>query len=166
MLGPELVRWLRVMSGGTPILVVAPFISPRSQELLAEQDISYLDLTGNVRLVLDNPGLFIQTSGAAQNPYAPQRPSRGLRGAKAGLMIRTLIDAHPPYSVLCQGSQMPPESCPVTCHAGDCFDVRDRSNQIGIRRRGRRFVEVKGIERARVTAQESGMSVCVGRSVH
>lgn len=99
MLGPELVRRLRVMSGGTPILVVAPFISPRSQELLAEQDISYLDLTGNVRLVLDNPGLFIQTTGAAKNPYAPQRPSRGLRGAKAGLIIRTLIDALPPYTV-------------------------------------------------------------------
>lgn len=99
MIGPDLVRRLRVMSGGTPILVVAPFISPRTQQLLAEQDISYLDLTGNVRLVLDNPGLFIQTSGAAKNPYAQQRPSRGLRGAKAGLIIRTLIDARPPYTV-------------------------------------------------------------------
>ncbi|MCA1709137.1 MAG: hypothetical protein LC808_39995 [Actinobacteria bacterium] len=96
---PELVRRLRVVAGGTPIMVVAPFISPRSQELLAEKDISFLDLTGNIRLVLENPGLFIQTVGAAKNPYAEPRPTRGLRGAKAGLIIRTLIDVRPPYSV-------------------------------------------------------------------
>lgn len=99
MVSPELVRRLRVASGGTPILVVAPFIGPRSQELLAEQDISYLDLTGNIRLVLDNPGLFIETTGATRNPYSASRPTRGLRGAKAGLIVRTLIDARPPYTV-------------------------------------------------------------------
>lgn len=99
MLNPELVRRLRVMSGGTPILVVAPFISSRSQELLAEQDISYLDLTGNIRLVLESPGLFVQTTGATRNPYSTSRPTRGLRGAKAGVIVRTLIDARPPYTV-------------------------------------------------------------------
>jgi hypothetical protein len=96
---PDLVRRLRVMSGGTPILVIAPFISPRSQELLSQQDISFLDLTGNIRLVLDNPGLFIETTGATRNPYSVSRPTRGLRGAKAGLIVRTLIDALPPYTV-------------------------------------------------------------------
>ena len=96
---PDLVKRLRVMSGGQPILAVAPFLSPRSQELLAQQDISYLDLTGNIRLVLDNPGLFIQTTGATRNPYSVARPRRGLRGAKAGLVVRVLIDVRPPYTV-------------------------------------------------------------------
>jgi hypothetical protein len=99
MVKPDLVRQLRMMAGRTPILVVAPFVGARSQKLLAEHDISYVDPTGNVRIVLSNPGLFVYTTGQDSDPSAVPRPSRGLRGAKAGMIIRTLIDARPPHSV-------------------------------------------------------------------
>ncbi|MQB00256.1 MAG: hypothetical protein GEU78_08185 [Actinobacteria bacterium] len=98
MLGGGLLKRLRAV-GGDPILVVAPFVSPRSRELLVEEDVNYLDLTGNLRLVLSNPAVFLETRGADQNPFAKPRRARGLRGAKVGSVIRVLVDARPPYGV-------------------------------------------------------------------
>lgn len=95
--GSPLIRRLRDRAGQTPIMIVAPYISPRTRELLTEERISFLDLTGNVRLHLDYPGLFIETQGAARDPAGSPRP-RGLRGAKVGALARVLIDAHPPYT--------------------------------------------------------------------
>jgi hypothetical protein len=89
---------LRGRTGPVPILLVAPYISPRARELLVENDINYLDLTGNVRIVLDYPGLFIVTEGAQVDPAPVARGARGLRGAKVGAVVRALIDARPPYT--------------------------------------------------------------------
>src|ERR1700691_304691 len=41
------VNQLRILNQGYPILVVAPWLSERSQEVLKAEDINYLDLTGN-----------------------------------------------------------------------------------------------------------------------
>lgn len=98
MLGSDLVRRLRAL-GGREILLVAPYLSPRSRELLTEEGINFLDLTGNVRVLLTNPGLFIETAGADRNPDSDARPSRGLRGAKVGSVVRVLVDALPPMTV-------------------------------------------------------------------
>lgn len=98
LLGGGLLKRLRTV-GGFPILVVAPFISPRSRELLIEEDVNYLDLTGNFRIVLSNPAVFLETHGADQNPFAKPRRERGLRGAKVGSVVRVLVDARPPYGV-------------------------------------------------------------------
>lgn len=95
--GTALWRRLRQQSGDTPILLVAPYLSYRAREMLAEENISYLDLTGNVRIALDYPGLFIMTEGAQRDPYAT-KPARGLRGAKVGAVVRVLADVVPPYS--------------------------------------------------------------------
>lgn len=95
------VRRLRG-SSQVPILMVAPYLSPRTREVLTENDINYLDLTGNVRIALDYPGLFIFTEGASVDPNPSVRGPRGLRGAKVGAVVRTLIDSRPPYT----GSQI------------------------------------------------------------
>ena len=92
-----LMRRLRKQNGEMPILLVAQYLSPKSRELLAEERISYLDLTGNIRLDLQQPAIFIELVGASQDPAASGR-SRGIRGAKAGAVIRVLIDAQPPYT--------------------------------------------------------------------
>ena len=89
---------LRGRTGRVPILLVAPYISARSRDLLVENDINYLDLTGNVRITVDYPGLFIVTEGAQVDPAPVARGSRGLRGAKVGAVVRALIDAQPPYT--------------------------------------------------------------------
>jgi hypothetical protein len=74
------------------LVVVAPYLSSRTREVLAENDFAYLDLAGNVRLVATEPGLFINTTGAAQNPNREERPARSLKGDKAARLVRRLID--------------------------------------------------------------------------
>ena len=96
LIGGPWRRWRRQM-GNRPILLVAPYIGPRVRELLTEEDISYLDLTGNTRINLDYPGVFIETEGARQDPRAT-KPRSGIRGAKAGAVVRALVDAAPPYT--------------------------------------------------------------------
>lgn len=88
-------RWRRQM-GNRPILFVAPYIGQRVRQRLAEEELSYLDLTGNIRISIDYPGLYIETDGARQDPRSTN-PRSALRGAKAGAVVRVLVDAVPPY---------------------------------------------------------------------
>jgi hypothetical protein len=92
-----LSKRLRRHSGLPPVLVVLPFIGLRDRELLRSEQISYLDLTGNIRFVLDSPAVFVEADGAKQDPNTT-RPAVTLRGAKVGAMVRTLIDVRPPYT--------------------------------------------------------------------
>lgn len=96
LMGGPWRRW-RAQTGNQPILLVAPYIGPRVRELLIEETVGYVDLTGNVRISLDYPGVFIQTEGAQRDP-SPAKPRRGLRGAKVGAVVRVLADAAPPYT--------------------------------------------------------------------
>jgi hypothetical protein len=96
LIGGPWRRWRRQM-GNQPILLVAPYIGPRVRELLTEENISYLDLTGNARISLDYPGVFIETEGARQDPRST-KPRSAVRGAKAGAVVRVLVDATPPYT--------------------------------------------------------------------
>ncbi|MGH3869191.1 MAG: hypothetical protein ACRDQ4_24380 [Pseudonocardiaceae bacterium] len=91
------VRLLRRLYGQATVLVVAPWLSPRTRDILASRKVGYLDLTGNVDLRLPT-GVLIKTEGAKQNPDpTPHRRSRGLLGAGAGVIVRLLTDFAPPY---------------------------------------------------------------------
>ncbi len=92
-----LMRRLRKQTGDMPILLLAPYLSPKTRELLAAEQISYLDFTGNIRIALRQPPMFMELAGAQSDPLA-QRRSRGIRGAKAGAVVRVLVDARPPYT--------------------------------------------------------------------
>ena len=81
------------------VLVAAPFISARTQERLKALGYGYADLTGNIRLSLSKPGLFIETTGAAQNPTPTLRERKSLKGAKAGRIVRALCDFRPPLGL-------------------------------------------------------------------
>jgi hypothetical protein len=96
---PPLAKAARRLAGNVPLLVVAPWLSTRTQELLAEQEINYIDLTGNALLRLDNPGFYLQTAGSERNPAPKERGRAQLRGAKAARLIRLLADVCPPYGV-------------------------------------------------------------------
>jgi hypothetical protein len=82
-----------------PVLVVAPFLSPRTRELLAASGLNFADLTGNIRLVLSKPALFIDARGAEENPAPAPRERRSLKGPKAGRLVRTLCDFRPPIGL-------------------------------------------------------------------
>lgn len=88
--------WRKQMSN-QPILLIAPYVGPTVRKLLVDLDVSYLDLTGNIRIALDYPGIFIEAQGAERDPTAT-KARRGLRGAKVGAVVRALVDARPPYT--------------------------------------------------------------------
>src|SRR5215471_18971977 len=75
---------------GSPVLIAAPFVSARTQARLKTMGFGYADLTGNIRLSLSEPGLFIETRGADRNPIPSSRERKSLRGAKAGRLARAL----------------------------------------------------------------------------
>jgi hypothetical protein len=94
------VQSARSMGAHLPLLLIAPWLSRRTRDLLTEEDIGYIDLTGNALLRIDNPPFFLQTTGAERNPWPQERGRAQLRGAKAARLIRTLADVRPPYGVL------------------------------------------------------------------
>lgn len=98
LLGTSLLRRLRAQVQ-RPIMVVTEYLSPRSRELLIKEDVSYLDMTGNLRLSLPYPALYLEAQGADANPNPEKRRKRGLRGAQVGNIVRALVDVVPPYGV-------------------------------------------------------------------
>jgi hypothetical protein len=83
-----------------PPLVVSRYIAPRSRELLAEAGASYMDATGNLRLMLERPAIYLETTGASRDPWrGPERETRTLRGKPAARVVRALVDFKPPFGV-------------------------------------------------------------------
>lgn len=80
------------------LIVIAPYLSKSVREVLAERSISYADQTGNMRIVLDEPGLFILATGADTNP-CPEKRQLSLRGVKAGRVVQALAASRPPLGV-------------------------------------------------------------------
>lgn len=77
-------------------LVITRYLSASTRERLCSEGVGYIDLTGNIRIVMAKPGLFVETQGAAEDPDRQERPARSLRGAKAGRVVRVLIDSKQP----------------------------------------------------------------------
>jgi hypothetical protein len=94
---PELKR--RLEFDGPPGLVVTEFLTLSARRRLREEGLNYLDLTGNLRLILSRPGVFIETEGATSDPNPREKTGRSLRGAKAGRIVRALCDFAPPLPV-------------------------------------------------------------------
>lgn len=93
-----LARSLRTR-GHIPVLVVAPWLSARTQQRLEAEQINFLDLTGNALIALENPTLYLRTSGAERNPEPLARGRARVRGPKAARLVRLLVDVRPPYGV-------------------------------------------------------------------
>ncbi len=84
----------------TNLLVVAPWLSPRTREVLAEAGLSYLDQHGSLHLDVRSPAIYVHLDGAARNPAPPPKSLRSLRGPGAGRAVRALVDfALPPRPV-------------------------------------------------------------------
>lgn len=96
---PGLTRLLRSLAGNVPVLVVAQWLSGRTQELLSREGINYIDLTGNALVRVENPTVYIQTTGASRNPDPEPRGRPSVRGPKAARLVRLLADVRPPYGV-------------------------------------------------------------------
>lgn len=90
---------LALQTQGTILLAIAPWLSQTSQKLLTEAGWSYVDLTGNVRISVGNPPLFVHLQGAKRDPAPKSRGTLRLGGARTGRLLRFLCDVRPPYGV-------------------------------------------------------------------
>lgn len=74
--------------GGQPILLVARYIGPRARDLFAAENVSYLDLTGNVRSGRRVVGptwrsMAATTPRTRSTSATSLRPARGVREESA-----------------------------------------------------------------------------------
>ncbi len=91
----ERVRKAGLMGG----LLVAPYIGPEARERIAQAGYGYADATGNLRIVMEQPALVIEATGASKNPWTEDRALASLKGAAAGAVVRAVCDTLPPYGV-------------------------------------------------------------------
>jgi Transcriptional regulator, AbiEi antitoxin, Type IV TA system len=81
-------------------MVVARYLSPPLQGWLAQRNVPYADATGNLRIALDRPAIFVRDVGATNDPWrGPGRPKGNLTGEAPARVVRALADFRPPYSV-------------------------------------------------------------------
>jgi hypothetical protein len=92
-------RYRQLSPYNAAILVVAPWLSARTRDVLATDGINYIDLTGNARIEVASPALFLSYQGASRDPQPAPRGKARVRGPKAGRLIRFLVDVSPPYTV-------------------------------------------------------------------
>lgn len=90
---------VRRVSSRTNLMVMTPWMAPRTQRILRDHGISYLDLTGNVYVRVSQPAIIIDTQGADREPRlaASTNARTTLAGPKAGRLVRLLADVAPPY---------------------------------------------------------------------
>jgi len=80
-------------------VVVSRYLSPSVRNWLDDGGLSYLDVTGNLRLTSTQPALFIRDRGADRDPWRkPGRPRGTLKGVPAARVVRALVDFFPPVS--------------------------------------------------------------------
>lgn len=80
-------------------IIATEWLSPRSRRLLVGADYGYVDLTGNVDVALDRPGIVLRTDGAPRDPSPKPTPRLNIRGPRAWALLRTLAEVQPPYGV-------------------------------------------------------------------
>ncbi len=90
---------LAAIPGYDMALVMTRFLTPRTREMLRDLGFSYADATGNLRISTRQLALFIELSGAADNPWVERRSLRSLKGAGSAAVVRALLDFKPPYKL-------------------------------------------------------------------
>lgn len=79
--------------GGNVRLLAAPYLSPEVRERIAERGAAYADATGNLRLAMTRPALFVHERGGDRDPWrGAGRPKDTLKGAPSARVVRALID--------------------------------------------------------------------------
>lgn len=74
-------------------LVVARYLSKPVREKLTAAGLNYIDATGNIRVELQTPGLFISDRGEDKDPWRGKgRPRGTLKGEPAAKIVRTMAD--------------------------------------------------------------------------
>ena len=84
---------------GGPTIVVSDWLSPRTRTILADSGLSYADTTGNLLVMVSEPGLSITAEGSNRDPAPRPTAAINLRGPRAWAVERTLAEVLPPYGL-------------------------------------------------------------------
>lgn len=98
----ERLRWSAEKVGQPRAIptIVGRYLSANTQAKIGEVDACYLDATGNIRIVVEEPLVVLRLTGADRDPWrGPGRPRGSLKGAPAARVVRGLVDYAPPFSV-------------------------------------------------------------------
>lgn len=88
-----------VIPSPTVAVVVSRYLSSPVRTWLEDRGLSYLDVTGNLRVTSAQPAVFLRDSGADRDPWrGPGRPRGTLKGVPAARVVRALVDLWPPVS--------------------------------------------------------------------
>lgn len=78
---------------GPHLIVMARYLPATVRERLTNAGLSWADATGNMRVSLSWPGLFVFDRGADSDPWrGPGRPKGTLKGEPAAKVVRALVD--------------------------------------------------------------------------
>jgi len=73
-------------------VVAARYLSASVRQALADGGLSYVDATGNMRIVVDSPAIFLSERGEDRDPWRRGRPRGTLKGEPAARVTRALLD--------------------------------------------------------------------------
>lgn len=135
-----------------PVVFVSDYLGPATRRALAEAGISYVDATGWVRLVSEDPLILLTGEGAERSPRAPESAAvLRLNGVATSRVIRALAAVEVPVGVreLASAAQVSPGSVSkllTTLAAEGIVDRDARGALTGVRRRSllRRWVQDYG----------------------
>lgn len=82
-------------------IVAAPFISPTTRAHLDQRGLGWFDITGNLRLRLDRPAVFLDRRGADRSGFRDpaDRMLKSLRGPAAAKVVLELCETSLPVGV-------------------------------------------------------------------
>ena len=85
---------------GSQGMVIARYLSPPVRARLVDAGLSYVDATGNMRVEIGSPGLFLSDRGADGDPWRGSgRPRGTLKGAPAAKIVRAVADFAGPWTI-------------------------------------------------------------------
>jgi hypothetical protein len=81
-------------------VIAGRYLAPSVRQWLQEHEVSYVDATGNLRIAVEKPALYLRDAGSDRDPWrGPGRPRATLQGPAAARVVRTLVDHPPPVTV-------------------------------------------------------------------
>ncbi|MFI6031279.1 helix-turn-helix domain-containing protein [Amycolatopsis magusensis] len=141
-------RLLQRTQAEMSLLVITPHLSVRTRNSLREARIDYVDLTGNISVRSSRPAVVLYTEGGRHRPRFAPSGTGSLAGAKAGRLVRMLVDHAPPY----RAKQLADRAGLSLPYVSRLLTLLEE--QLLVRREGRVLTEVDwaGLVRARAEA--------------
>jgi hypothetical protein len=185
---PLVTRRLSKESPGARLIVLARYLSPRAREALTQAGFSYADMTGNLRVVVDDPAVFLAAQGKDRDPWrSADRPTNSLRGRPAARIVRALADMPPPWKMrelaTAAGTSLGSTARTVDFLSREAFLVRDEIGtiidvswaamlerwaadyELDRKRRVVRLIEPRDIARVERSLAESNLGYAISGSV-